>query len=429
MKNVESTARSWPREIDGVPYIKWMIQRLIEEFSGRVTLLAVCPNSESVTRAALEVARDTNLPMLFAATLNQVDREGSYTGWTPDTFTTFLREESERIGLTTPALACLDHGGPWLKDYHTTAGFTLDQTMAEVKKSLEACIDAGYALLHIDPTVDRTLPKDAPMPIDLVVERTVELMVHAEEYRKSKQLPAISYEVGTEEVHGGLADMSVFDRFLSSLDEGLSAAGIRSAWPCFVVGKVGTDLDTTFFDPEVAATLTSRVKPYGSLIKGHYSDYVDNPHQYPLSEMGGANVGPEFTEEEFIALENLVELERLLGKRSGFETALRDAVISSGRWKKWLKPHEEGSDFDSLTEERQHWLLRTGSRYIWAEPSVLSARADLYHNVRDYRDADRFVIWWIKKSIMKYAHAFNLLDFNDRLGAREVARNTQAVSV
>lgn len=416
MPAMKSTAGRWPREVDGVPLIKWMIHRLIADFAGRVTLLAVCPNSESVTRAALEVARDANTPMLFAATLNQVDREGSYTGWTPETFTAFLREESDRIGLQTPALACLDHGGPWLKDFHTTAGYTFDKTMGEVKRSLEACIDAGYALLHIDPTVDRTLPKGAPMPIDLVVERTLDMIAHAEAYRKARQMPRISYEVGTEEVHGGLADMSVFDTFLSSLDAGLASLGLSDAWPCFVVGKVGTDLDTTFFDPDVAAQLTARVRPYGALIKGHYSDYVDNPHQYPLSEMGGANVGPEFTEEEFLALEDLVRLERLLGKRSGFETALKDAVVASGRWKKWLKPGEVGRSFDALSGDRQRWLLRTCSRYIWADPAVRNARADLYHNVRDHRDADRFVIWWISQAIMKYVHAFNLLDFNDRLG-------------
>ena len=27
----------------------------------------------------------------------------------------------------------------------------------------------------------------------------------------------------------------------------------------------------------------------------HYTDYVENPEEYPLSGMGAANVGPEFT--------------------------------------------------------------------------------------------------------------------------------------
>lgn len=40
------------------------------------------------------------------------------------------------------------------------------------------------------------------------------------------------------------------------------------AWPCFVVGKVGTDLGKPVFDPEVARRLYERVVPLGSLIQG-----------------------------------------------------------------------------------------------------------------------------------------------------------------
>jgi hypothetical protein len=48
----------------------------------RHTLLAVCPNSEAVARAALRAAQEAGTPLLYAATLNQVDRDGGYTGWT-----------------------------------------------------------------------------------------------------------------------------------------------------------------------------------------------------------------------------------------------------------------------------------------------------------------------------------------------------------
>ena len=44
------------------------------------TLLAVCPNSENVLKAALRSAKRANCPIKFAATLNQVDIDRSYTG-------------------------------------------------------------------------------------------------------------------------------------------------------------------------------------------------------------------------------------------------------------------------------------------------------------------------------------------------------------
>lgn len=393
-----------------------IITRLIEQFE-HVCLLAVCPNSDAVARAALAAAREANAPILFAATLNQVDRDGGYTGRTPQELVAFLQEEADRIGYDGPVYPCLDHGGPWLKDAHTADGLSLEETMAAVKRSIEACIDAGYALLHIDPTVDRTLPPGTPMPIDRVIERTLALIEHAETYRRQQGRPPIGYEVGTEEVHGGLADMDTFDRFLEGLDAGLKERDLEAAWPCFVVGKVGTDLHTSYFEPGAARTLTERVRPYGALIKGHYTDYVENPEDYPLSGMGGANVGPEFTEEEYKALMDLVRLERKIGADSGLPDAIRAAVVESGRWTKWLQADERSRAFDELDEKRQAWLLRTGSRYVWADPRVEAARARLYRNLSDVGDPEAFVLWRIKTAVMKYFHAFNLIDFNDRLEA------------
>ena len=394
------------------PALKKIITAFIEDEKLKKTLLAVCPNSEAVTRAALQAAKEANAPMLFAATLNQVDRDGGYTGLTPKELTGFISDYSEKIGLQSPVYTCLDHGGPWLKDKHSTEKYSFERSMAEVKTTLEACIDAGYALLHIDPTVDIRLGNDEPIPIDLVVERTLDMIEHAENYRRSNNYPPISYEVGTEEVHGGLANMKSFDRFLEGLDKGLKEKGIEDSWPCFVVGKVGTDLHTTEFDPKVAANLTKHVKEYGALVKGHYSDYVDNPEDYPLSGMGGANVGPEFTEEEFIALMELVELENKIGKDSGLKNALKNAVINSNRWQKWLTKDEKGKNFDDIADNRQLWIMRTCSRYVWTNPYVVEARNKLYRNLDGVRDADTFVIWHLKKSIMQYFHSFNLINFN-----------------
>ncbi len=395
--------------------VKGLIRLLIDRFERQTCLLAVCPNSRAVTRAALLAAREANAPLLFASTLNQVDRDGGYTGWTPYELVTFIEKEVHRLDLDVPIFPCLDHGGPWLKDKHAMEEYSFEETMAEVKQSLEACIDAGYALLHIDPTVDPRIPEGEPIPIDWVVERTLELIEHAETYRREKGRAPLSYEVGTEEVHGGLANMDTFEQFLRGLDEGLRERELEDAWPCFVVGKVGTDLDTSYFEPDMARQLTERTKPYGALIKGHYTDYVDNPEDYPISGMGGANVGPEYTEEEYKALMDLVELERKLGADSGLREALRDAVVESGRWTKWLHPDEEGKDFDQLAPERQQWLVQTGSRYIWTTPSVQAARQRLYDNLEGYRDAEAFVLWRVKTSILKYYHAFNLIDFNDKL--------------
>ncbi len=400
---------------EGLPFLGYVVRQMLDGALPHTTLLAVCPNSEAVARAALRAAYRVDAPVLFAATLNQVDVDGGYTGWTPQTFVAFVEQEAARIGLDVPILPCLDHGGPWLKDAHAQAGLSLDDTMDAVRTSLEACLDAGYALLHLDPTVDRTLPPDASIPIERVTDRTLDLFAHAEAYRTARALPPVAYEVGTEEVHGGLADLMTFERFLARLAAGLDAMGLQGAWPCFVVGKVGTDLHTTHFDADVARALTGVARRYGTLVKGHYTDYVANPEAYPLSGMGAANVGPELAEVEYGALLDLVALEREIGEDSGFEQALYAAVDASGRWRKWLQPGEDGAALADLDPSRRAWLVATGSRYVWTDARVREARAVLYHHLESVRDADAYVLWKIETAILHYAHAFHLVGLNARL--------------
>jgi D-tagatose-1,6-bisphosphate aldolase subunit GatZ/KbaZ len=394
-----------------------MTRRLLElRRSGRaqLTLLAVCPNSAAVLEAAVMAAARHNAPMLFAATLNQVDRDGGYTGWTPADFARLLQDFRRKYDCRTPLFPCLDHGGPWLKDTHTRDHLSLAEAMAEVKLTLSACLQAGYALLHIDATVDRALPPGQPLSIDLVVERTLELMVFCEAERRRLNLPPVSYEVGTEEVHGGLVDMSSFSRFVGELRLGLEQRGLAEAWPCFIVGKVGTDLHTSFFDPAVASRLTAFVSPYGSLVKGHYTDWVENPAAYPQTGMGGANVGPEFAAAEFQALAELSRREdALLAGRpdltpSAMLPILEQAMLDSGRWKKWLQPAEQGLSFYELSPERRLWLVETGCRYIWIDERVLNARRLLYLNLAGVMDPVLFVLERIAGRVEHYLSAFNL---------------------
>jgi tagatose-1,6-bisphosphate aldolase non-catalytic subunit AgaZ/GatZ len=393
------------------------VNRLIalrEQEGIEITLLAACPNSAAVLEAAVLTAARNGMPMLFAATLNQVDLDGGYTGWTPAAFVAAIDAARAKYGCTTPLLPCLDHGGPWLKDRHTADGLSLNATMDAVRDSLTACIEAGYALLHIDPTVDRTLPPDQPVPIETVIDRTVELIAHAESERKRLGAPAIAYEVGTEEVHGGLVDMGNFTRFLSGLESGLRAVGLSDIWPAFVVGKVGTDLHTSFFDPESARELYALVAPRGSLIKGHYTDWVENPEAYPATGMGGANVGPEFTAAEYVALRELSARERDMLRGSSREPArlleaLEAAVDRSGRWRKWLQPDEVGRPLASLSPERRDWLVQTGARYIWTDSDVREERERLYASLSPILpDPNAFVVERIALSMEHYITPFHL---------------------
>jgi len=398
------------------------IQELKQQGHAPMSLLAVCPNSPAVIKAAFRAAKRNNAPILFAATLNQVDGDGGYTGMTQYDFVRVMKAEARRNHYTGIYLACIDHGGPWLKDIQTLEMWPYEKAMAGVKRSYEDALMAGYELIHVDPTVDRFLPAGKTIDIEVVAARTIELITHIENFRKAKGMAPIAYEVGTEEVHGGLADMSVFNKFLTLLKAGLKENGCESAWPCFVVGKVGTDLHTTFFDPAVARQLTSTVAPYGSFIKGHYTDDVENPEEYPVTGMGAANVGPEFTVSEYNALEELESVESALydegrvAMHSHMTEILKRLVVESGRWKKWVHGNESPDDFASITPERQRWLIQTGARYIWQKPEAVAARKVLYDNLADNGvDAEGIVLSTIERAIDKYYVAFNLVNLNAKL--------------
>ena len=386
------------------------------------TIFAACPNSPTVIRASLRAAKRNNAPIYFAATLNQIDCDGGYTGMTQEDFVRTVRFETERVNFTGDVIIAIDHGGPWLKDRQRTEKWSVQDAMDGVKKSFEAAVLAGYDLIHVDPTVDINVPKGEIIDIHVVAARTVELIAHTEKFRKEHGLPAISYEVGTEEVHGGLADEKTFDTFIRELKNGLISVGLPDVWPCFIVGKVGTDLDTTVFDPKVAKVLTAKVRPLGSYIKGHYTDDVANPEEYPLCGMGAANVGPEFTMSEYRALCELEQLEKefhaqgRVAVMSHMKEVLLEEVHDSHRWEKWLHADEQGKDLADLTEERQDWIVATCCRYIWQQPRTLAARGFLYANLQRLGiDAEEIVLGRIERDMDKYFRAFNLVGVNDLL--------------
>lgn len=387
-----------------------------------MTLLGACPNSMSVIKASFRAAKRNNAPIIFVATLNQVDCDGGYTGMTQSDFVKVLKQEARRYDYTGDYVIAIDHGGPWLKDRQTIEKWSYEKAMEGVKHSFEKAVEAGYDMIHVDPTVDRTLPKGEIINIETVAARTIELITHVENYRKSIGKPKISYEVGTEEVHGGLANQDVFNKFLVLLKDGLERNGCSDAWPDFIVGKVGTDLSTTYFDPEVARNLTCTVAKYGSYIKGHYTDGVENPEEYPLCGMGAANVGPEFTISEYDALEELEGIEKNLYDEgriallSGMTKTVENLVVESGRWTKWVEEGESSEDFYSIGKDRRQWLVSTGARYIWQNPAALAARHTLYDNLKENGiEAEDIVLSNIEKDIDKYFNAFNIVNLNDHL--------------
>ena len=385
------------------------LDRVSKRQNKSITLLAVNPNSLSVLKSGLRSAKRYNAPIIFTCTLNQVDLDGGYTTWTQFDFVKLVREEAKKADFDGPIIIASDHYGPWLKDEHTRKQLSYDDTMAGVKQSLEACLDAGFDYLHIDATMCPGLTRAERM--SKVVERTLEMIEYTESLRKDKGLPRITYEVGTEEVAGGISEPELVSMFLGELKEKMTARDLGDAWPSMLVGNIGTNLHTTTFDFEGAKALYKMARRYGLHLKGHYTDYVERLQDYPKVPIRAANVGPRFANAEFDTLRKLADTEAGCAEPSNISDVLMKAVVDSGRWKKWLQESEARKDFSQLQKDRQLWLLRTGSRYIWMTRPVVGARARLDENLRA-RDtsAEEEVLKGIDAAMHEFFVPFNLRD-------------------
>ena len=100
-----------------------------------MTLLGACPNSMSVIKASFRAAKRNNAPIIFVATLNQVDCDGGYTGMTQSDFVKVLKQEARRYDYTGDYVIAIDHGGPWLKDRQTIEKWSYEKAMEGVKHS------------------------------------------------------------------------------------------------------------------------------------------------------------------------------------------------------------------------------------------------------------------------------------------------------
>lgn len=383
------------------------------------TLLVICPNSRAVIDAAVHAAARHQAPLAFTATLNQVDEDGGYTGMTHLDLAQTVRESVRKLCFDGPVSLAVDHGGPFVKDRHRMEGWSPAAARAGVRDSFAAAIRAGFDLIHVDCTVDPDLPEGASVPVSPMAERTVALIADAEQVRREGGFSPVAYEVGTDEAGGALTDPSEWRDFLGRVRAGLAARGLADVPLAFAVGNVGTDLHTHHFDAEMAQRLARVAATFGAALKGHYTDEVDQPAAYPAAGVGAANVGPEFSEREYEGLMALEKMEAALmadghiGWKAGLESALRQSVVDSGRWKKWRLPGEKGRDFDALSAERQAWLVRTGARYVWTRPPVVAARERLYETMRmNGIDPDAVVRIAIERSMDRYFQAFGLTGMN-----------------
>lgn len=154
------------------------------------TIIGIGPMSKNCVQAALEVSKEKDFPIMFIASRNQVDAEefggGYVNGWNQFTFVDAVKEVSDKIAYDNYYYMCRDHGGPWQRDKERNDHLEPEKAMTLGKKSYIADIEAGFSLLMIDPTKD-PFEVGKVIPLETVIERTVELIEFCEEERKKEK--------------------------------------------------------------------------------------------------------------------------------------------------------------------------------------------------------------------------------------------------
>lgn len=377
------------------------------------TLLGIGPMSPLIIEASLDLAEEHRFPVMFIASRNQVDLDayggGYVSGWNQERFANDIASIAESMGFTGIYYLCRDHGGPWQRDEEYRAGLSEKEAMDRAKASYVADLEAGFDILHIDPTKD---PHRDNLPFELVIDRTIDLIEFVEKKKSDLGIKRqIGYEVGTEETKGGYIEPEAFAEFLGQLTNRLK--GLPR--PDFVVGQTGTlvrmGTNVGKVNIDLAGALTNVAKTHSIGFKEHNADYLSDEQLRLHPEVGitAANVAPEFGHLETRAY--LAEHERevqLIGAKnpSGLYSVLVSEVLASGCWRKWLVSGRGDTSVEDLqkdpTELRQ--IVEACGHYVFDKPAVSAAIDRMYANQAKAGDPRGFhrVYGSVREGIRRY---------------------------
>ncbi|WP_414049238.1 class II D-tagatose-bisphosphate aldolase non-catalytic subunit [Macrococcus animalis] len=388
------------------------------------SILGIGPMSQNCVQATLELSDEMDFPVMFIASRNQVDADefgsGYVNKWDQERFSKAVKEVAEKIKYDNMYYLCRDHGGPWQRDEERRNHIPEEEAMVIGKKSYEYDMKAGFDLLMIDPTKD-PFEVGKVIPLDVVLQRTVDLIEYCEDKRKSLGLSDIGYEVGTEETNGGLTTTETYETFINRLNAALDEKGLPH--PTFIVGQTGTLTRKTeqvgHFNFENAKDLSQMAKKYSVGLKEHNGDYLDDLTllQHIPAGVTAINVAPQYGTEEtraYLVLANLEDKLADLGlvkEKSNTREVLLKNAIESERWRKWMVDGQNDLTVDEIKADAKlsDEILDIAGHYTFNNDEVKNELEKLFKNLKEQHvDSERYVIDCIKRPIRDYAESLNL---------------------
>ena len=401
--------------------------RALKEQGERFTLLGIGPMSRTLLRACLELAGEKDFPLMLIASRNQVDSDefghGYVCGWDQDRFAADVESAAKECGFDGLVYLCRDHGGPWQRDEERAAKLPAEEAMEICKRSYIHDMESGFDLLHIDPTKDPHIT--GTVPLDLVLDRTIDIIDELEAYRKERGLPEIGYEAGTEETNGGLTSVEAFSGFIDKLVSRMAQRGLQA--PEFVVGQTGTLTRLTenvgHFNRENAARLSENAAKHGVGVKEHNGDYLSDRIllEHPYLGVTAMNVAPEFGVVETRAYLELARVEERNvpeDRRSALPKVMAEYAVKSQRWQKWVLADMAEATADQVLADAALTAQITDicGHYTYETPQVKAELNKMMENLRVIGvDGQRYAVYKLRESLDRYAFCFGLHGLTSKL--------------
>jgi len=372
----------------------------------RCTLLGVGPMSLNCVDAAIELANEYEAPLLLIASRRQIDSEdfggGYVNNWTTQKFAKYVINND----LKGKILLARDHGGPWQNSKEVATNLSLRSAMDSAKLSYLRDLEAGFQILHIDPSVDiHSTPN-----VDEILDRVFDLYDYCWTHAKRLGREVI-FEVGTEEQSGRTNTLDELDYTLNELLKFCKKNNIPQ--PSFVVIQTGTKVLETrnvgsFDTPlRVVNELPAEIQVpkmieicnrYGIMMKEHNTDYLSDEalQWHPRLGIHAANVAPEFGVAETLALLHILE-------KNGLQNLADDFLnisYESRKWEKWMLDETTATDRDRSIISGHYVFSELGCEEIKKKAKVTLAKRQI--------DLDAYLKNAVKESIFRYMKNFRI---------------------
>jgi len=386
-----------------------MIHDKIEAYlkKRRSTLLGVGPMSVNCVDAAIELSNQYDSPLMLIASRRQIDSEdfggGYVNNWSTDRFADYVIENDKKGKI----LLARDHGGPWQNELEKEQKLGLRKAMESAKASYQADIDAGFQILHIDPSVDIHGTPSTDEVLDRVFELYEFCWSHAQ--RSCKE---VIFEIGTEEQSGSTNTQEELDYTLEKIKQFCDKNHLPR--PTFVVIQTGTRVmemrNVGSFDTplRVAEELPAEIQvpkmvqichQHGIFMKEHNADYLSDEalQWHPRLGIHAANIAPEFGVAETKALVHCLEQNGLQKLANSF----LEFAFESHKWEKWMIDGSSATDRDRAM---------IAGHYIFSKPECHEIKNHAEHELSQKGiDLNSELKEAVKKSIYRYMSNFRLV--------------------